>query len=78
MNYKIKQLRKRKIKPVSRIFTGRSSVAKTKLRLRGRFVKKNTIVKKNIFKVMHNKLNRKNGVMNKINEASIKRTDGKH
>jgi translation initiation factor IF-3 len=51
--YKLKKLRKRSVKPVSRRFMGRSTVAKTKLRFRGRFVKKDSMIKKSLFKVHH-------------------------
>lgn len=42
-------------KPISRKFIGRSLVAKNKLRFKGRFVKKNSVIKKSFFKVLKNK-----------------------
>jgi len=48
LTYKLKKIFKRIAKPVSRKFQGRSLVAKNKLRYRGRFVKKKTLLLKRL------------------------------
>jgi hypothetical protein len=51
LKYKLKMYRHRKFVPIERKYRGRSEIAKTKLRIRGRFIKQKI---KKIFSVKLN------------------------
>ena len=55
LKFKLKKLKQRKIKPIMTKYIGRSKIASTKIRIRGRFVKKAIENKEKIvFKISHN------------------------